>query len=503
MDQEQSSIFRETILIINDNPTNLELLTNLLSLQGYKVQIATSGKQALDNISLDLPDLILLEIKMPEMDGYQICECLKMNQQTYNIPIIFISALDGVMDKIKAFTVGGVDYISQPFELIEILARIENQLRLRSLQQQLEQQNSQLQLLLKATHAISEASDVESALEIILAEVCQTMDWNFGQVWIPHQEGKILESSGSYYTTTDSKGTFLPISINLEKKRQIPTFGSQTNLIKRVWYSQQAEWVEDISLEKDSIFDCSHITEKFGIKAALGIPIIGDKQVLAILIFADHNSRKSDQNSMQLVNAVASQLGGFIQRKKTELALKKANQDLQLIASLDSLTLVANRRRFDQYFQQEWEELRQKKQPLSLILCDVDYFKLYNDCYGHPEGDNCLKQVAQTIKKIASLTNDLVARYGGEEFAILLPNTTLEVALQKAELIRWEIQNLKIPHICSEVSSYVTLSLGVGNVIPSLDLSPNILLIYTDQALYQAKKQGRNCIVAHRKNSIC
>ena len=140
MNQEQHPILRETILVINDNPTNLKVLTHLLYLQGYKVQIATSGREALETINLDLPDLILLEIKMPKMDGYQICECLKRDEKTCNIPVIFISALDGVMDKIKAFTVGGVDYISKPFELIEILARIENQLRIRSLQRQLQQQ---------------------------------------------------------------------------------------------------------------------------------------------------------------------------------------------------------------------------------------------------------------------------------------------------------------------------------------------------------------------------
>ncbi|MGB3509071.1 MAG: diguanylate cyclase [Microcoleaceae cyanobacterium] len=501
MNQAQHSILREAILIINDNPTNLKLLTQLLSVQGYKVQISTSGKEALETIHLQLPDLILLEIKMPEMDGYEICEYLKKNELTSNIPVIFLSALDGVMDKIKAFSVGGVDYIIKPFELIEILARIENQLRLRSLQQQLQQQNARLTLLLKATHAISEVSDFESALEVILAEICKTMNWDFGEAWIPKQQGTMLKFSRGWYAR-NSKNDTLPPTLKFRQKHQIITFSPQTNLLERVWYSQQAEWVEDISQEKDSIFICSQIAEKVGIKAALGIPIIEDKKVLAILVFADRNSRKPDENSMELVHAVATQLGGFIQRKKSELALKKANQDLKLIANLDGLTLVANRRRFDEYFQQQWEQLRQKKEFLSLILCDVDYFKLYNDCYGHPEGDNCLKKVARAISKVASLPTDLVARYGGEEFAIILPNTSLEEALRKAELIRSEIKNLKIPHACSQVSQYVTFSFGVGNVIPSLELSPNILLIDTDQALYQAKKQGRDCIIANKENSI-
>ncbi|MGK7922368.1 MAG: diguanylate cyclase [Trichodesmium sp.] len=492
---------RETILIINHKPTKLGLLKQLLFVQGYKVKIATSSREALETIQIDLPDLILLEVTMPEMDGYQICEYLKMDEKTLNIPVIFISALSGVMDKIKAFTVGAVDYVTQPFELVEILARIENQLRLRSLQRQLEQQNTELQLLLKATHAISEASDFESALEVILLEICQTMNWNFGEAWIPKKEGKILELCGFWYDSNTINGIFPP-SFNFRKKDKNLDFISQPNLLKRVWHSRQAEWIEDNFQDKDYIFICSQIDQKIGIKSALGIPIIQNQQVLAILAFFHQNARIVDQNSMQLVNAVATQLGGLIQRKKAELALIKANQDLELIASLDSLTLLANRRKFDEYFHQQWELLRQEQKSLSLILCDVDYFKNYNDCYGHPEGDQCLQKVAQTISNVRKFSDGLICRYGGEEFAIILPNTDLEVALEIGELIREKINNLYIPHVCSKVSSYVTVSLGVSSVIPSLELSARILLIEADKALYQAKEKGRNCVVANKCSYI-
>ncbi|NET43805.1 diguanylate cyclase domain-containing protein [Okeania sp. SIO2B3] len=502
MYQQQNSILRESILIINDNPKSLKLLTELLSLQGYKVQIATSGKEALENIHFELPDLILLEVKMPEMDGYQICECLKIDKQTTNIPVVFISALDGAMDKVKAFTVGGVDYITKPFELIEILARIENQLRLRSLQQQLQQQNALLQLLLKVTHAISEASDIESALEVTLAEVCQTMNWDFGEAWIPDPEATMLKFSRGWYSSNSNNGT-LPATLQFRQQHQIITFSSQQSLLQRVWYSQQAEWVKDISQEKESVLIGFQIAEKIGIKSALGIPIILDKQVLAILVFFQKFSQKLDQNSIQLVNAVATQLGGLIQRKKSEIALKKANQDLKRIASFDSLTSLANRRTFDEYFHQKWEQLRQEKKYLSLILCDVDYFKYYNDFYGHPEGDQCLKKVAQAISKVAKFSTDLVCRYGGEEFGVILPNTNIEEALGRAELIRREIKRLEIPHTCSKVSPYVTVSLGVSSVIPTLNLSTRTLLIDADQALYQAKEQGRDCVIAHRINYVC
>lgn len=132
---------------------------------------------------------------------------------------------------------------------------------------------------------------------------------------------------------------------------------------------------------------------------------------------------------------------------------------------------------------------------MSLILCDVDYFKPYNDFYGHQGGDECLRQIAKVMSHTVKRSADLVARYGGEEFAVILPNTDAEGALKLAEAIRAEIQQLKMPHAQFEVSEYVTLSLGVTCMIPSQELSPEELVTIADQALYAAKKQGRNCAV--------
>ena len=129
-------------------------------------------------------------------------------------------------------------------------------------------------------------------------------------------------------------------------------------------------------------------------------------------------------------------------------------------------------------------------------LCDIDYFKQYNDRFGHQQGDTCLKQVAKAIASSVSLPADVVARYGGEEFALILPRTSTDNALQIAEKIRVKINNLNISHPSSLVSDRVTLSLGVTSVIPSYKYTKKQLLITADKALYQAKKQGRNCVVA-------
>jgi diguanylate cyclase (GGDEF)-like protein len=176
-------------------------------------------------------------------------------------------------------------------------------------------------------------------------------------------------------------------------------------------------------------------------------------------------------------------------------ALAQANQKLHSLANLDGLTQVANRRRFDEYLSQELRRMKREQQPLSLIMGDVDYFKRYNDYYGHQSGDVCLKKIAQAMNTVAMRPADLVARYGGEEFAIILPQTPSEGVKTVAEAIRQEIGQLKIPNALSDVSEYVTLSLGIASLIPDRDTSPEDLINLADSALYRAKEQGRDRII--------
>ncbi|MDX2096853.1 MAG: diguanylate cyclase [Leptolyngbyaceae cyanobacterium bins.59] len=169
--------------------------------------------------------------------------------------------------------------------------------------------------------------------------------------------------------------------------------------------------------------------------------------------------------------------------------------EANLLATSDGLTQIPNRRCFDDHLVTQWQQTAEKNAPLSLLLCDIDYFKQYNDTYGHLAGDDCLRKVAQTLSKLPKRSGDLVARYGGEEFAIVLPNTPLEGAMRVAEQLQQAILTLHIPHIQSTVSSFVTLSIGVTCRIPSPEQAISTLLDEADHALYLAKQQGRNQIV--------
>ncbi len=172
--------------------------------------------------------------------------------------------------------------------------------------------------------------------------------------------------------------------------------------------------------------------------------------------------------------------------------LQHSNAQLHRLASLDGLTQVANRRCFDEYLNQQWQQLCHSQKPLSLILLDVDYFKGYNDRYGHLAGDECLQKIAQVIAQTANRPEDLVARYGGEEFAVLLPETPAEGASRVGTALIEAVAALKIPHEASLIGDTVTISAGISWLIPQPGMPVTSLIETADCALYQAKQSGRN-----------
>lgn len=182
-----------------------------------------------------------------------------------------------------------------------------------------------------------------------------------------------------------------------------------------------------------------------------------------------------------------------VEERTNELMI--ANRQLESLVNLDGLTHIANRRRFNNYLEIEWQRHQREQRPLALILMDIDYFKRYNDSYGHQGGDDCLIQVAQVIAQTPKRPTDLTARYGGEEFVIVLCNTDTEGALKIADAVQTAIADLAIPHE-TYVNNYVTLSMGVASLIPISGQNPESLISYADKALYTAKDQGRNRAIA-------
>ncbi|MFZ2444835.1 MAG: diguanylate cyclase [Syntrophobacteraceae bacterium] len=207
----------------------------------------------------------------------------------------------------------------------------------------------------------------------------------------------------------------------------------------------------------------------------------------------DHSFPWLDESG-DLIGSVGI-LSDLTERKRMEAMLREMNEELQRLAALDGLTEVANRRRLDEFLGLEWKRARRERTPISLILGDIDHFKLYNDTYGHQAGDDCLRAVARSIKACANRPMDLVARYGGEEFAVVLPNTKIGGAVHIAQNIGVEVRRLGIAHSRSSTGGCLTISCGVSGMIPRGESSPEALISLADEGLYEAKHQGRNRVV--------
>ena len=174
--------------------------------------------------------------------------------------------------------------------------------------------------------------------------------------------------------------------------------------------------------------------------------------------------------------------------------LELANEQLRLLSTLDGLTGISNRRYFEELLGQEWKRGLRDKTPISLLMIDIDFFKNYNDTYGHQAGDECLRQIADAFAHRVRRPGDFTARYGGEEFVILLSNTSIKGAVKVGEDVRQLIENLRIPHETSNVSQYVTASIGIVSVVPNTYNDPAGFVKKADIALYSAKRSGRNKI---------
>lgn len=787
--------FQPTILIVDDEPQNLRSLDLLLKQEGYQVRKAICGEMALATVVAEPPDLILLDIYLPDITGYDVCTRLKADPYIRDIPVIFLSALNHASDKVQAFNVGGADYITKPFEANEMLIRIRHQLTIRLQKQQLQQEiaerqqmmailqrrNQELNALVRAfpdrlfrvqtddnlwsplaeryeawAATLSEPEPIAypmtklwpgldpaklglamervlqgHGVELLEFSQAEKDETNYYEVrLVPLSEHEVmalvrditrrrrteqvrfqqvqheqllggitqrihqsLELStilktaveevqkllrvdrvlvyrmgldGSGYVTHEAVSD--PALSILQQTLYDPCFAHgharlyaagrvraianinaepqlaschqtflahlrvQANLVlpiiqrdsqqgetlwglliahhctaPRPWPDWEVQALQQlasqlaIAIQQSQLFDrtrqqaqrevllndilatirnsldihqiLQHTVEQVltafaasrssvtfwqpeatdlepvitavaadipktqprwdllhqtplmelilkgtapvcvenihtsllnqtlpleilrsDVQAFMAVAIGTEEQIRGILwVQQCDRPRAWNDSDRLLLQEVADQLAIALHQAELYQQLQSANQELKRLANLDGLTQLANRRRFDEYFLQEWRRHQREGTALSLILCDVDDFKKYNDTYGHLSGDDCLCQIALALNSAVKRPADLVARYGGEEFAITLPHTDTSGAIHLAQQIQRAIAQLQIPHQDSTVGDQVTISLGIATLIPTPQLAASDLIHAADQALYAAKAQGRNC----------
>lgn len=321
---------KHRVLVVDDMPETVEVLVETLQLKGFDVIPAYDPKTALRLALNEPPDIILLDIMMPEMNGYEVCRTLKKYRSTRDVPVIFVTALGQVRDVVEGFSSGGADYITKPYRMPEVSSRIQNQLRIRRVQQRLEQENQKL--------------------------------------------------------TTEIK--------------------------------QLQAQVRQQSLK--------------------------------------------------------------------ERGLQAVNSELYLLAMIDSLTQIPNRRRFDMYLLRLWRQLMVEEMSLSLLFCDLDNFKQINDQFGHLVGDQYLHYIAQLINE-GLPDGALAARYGGDEFAVVLPGLSAVEAGQFVEALQARVQKRPFSPATNQLPLQITVSIGTATTVPTADQTLEAFIDRADRDLYRRK----------------
>jgi diguanylate cyclase (GGDEF)-like protein len=403
------------------------------------------------------PDLVLLDIMMPQMDGYEVCQHLRQDVRTSEVPIIFLSALDDSQEKAKGFSLGGDDYIAKPFHLEEVLARIKYQIDVKRRQVQLQRRAERYR---QASYALREAYRLLQDIFNGLTEGVAVFQG------IRDEAGEVIDFSTQI--TNRAFGTFLPDGdLSLTEADRLE---ASNNFRASEFKAFNADRTL-LDLCFQVINNNAPVTQEFSI-------VQGDRQ------------RWIEISAAKLRDSIVALLRDISDAKTQIMTLETVRQEFYHLANTDVLTKIANRYRFEVYFEAQWQRSLGGQQPIALILGDIDKFKRFNDLGGHNVGDRCLQAVAQALQTVVKRPTDLVARYGGEEFAILLPNTPLRGAIQIAQAIQTRIRKLRFTNVPSPYCEQVCISLGVSSVIPQLDQSPAELIEAADRALYGAKALG-------------
>ncbi len=422
---------QSAILIVDDAPDSLGLLQDMMRHQGYQTFVASTGKRALDIAMRVQPDLILLDVLLPDLDGLEICRRLKRAPDTAHIPIIFVSACGETDDIVAGFDTGAADYIAKPVRMAEVCVRVRAQLRLRSRSESQKQQAERLQLIVDG---------MDEGLMLVDADGCVAFANPASEGFLA-QPGRLLA------------GQRLADLIEPPAAHDYAAFFANP-------------------LDPDAAARCRGTREVLlrqpdGALRAIDLglsPMAGDEALFVVL------------------------LHDITHHKQSETALQRA-------ALVDPLTRIANRRHFDAFLEKEWQRGIRSAQPLSLIVLDVDHFKDYNDSLGHAAGDTCLQAIAEALQSHAMRPTDLAARYGGEEFVVLLADTCSATAARLGEVIRAHIERLAIPNPRADGAGVVTVSVGVACVVPTLFEDIRSFFVAADRAMYEAKARGRNQVV--------
>lgn len=450
------------VLIVDDVPANVKLLEARLSAEYFDVVTVHSGTEALARCEHAECDIVLLDVMMPDMDGFEVCRRLKGNPATHHIPVVMVTALDQPKDRIAGLQAGADDFLTKPVSDVSLIARVRSLTRLKMMTDEL-----------RMRALTSRDIGIQSPENEAVAET--------------GQNGRLL-------IVDDRRSSYERIASMIESDHRIDIETDPNNALFRAAEGNYECVIISLGLQGvDGLRLCSQIRSLDRTRTTPILAIAdgedGGRLARGLEIgINDYVVRPIDKN--ELMARVRTQV-----RRKRYTERLRDNVQLSIEAAItDALTGLYNRRYMESHLTTLVEQSTARGKPITVLVLDIDFFKAINDNYGHDAGDDVLREFSIRIRKsIRGI--DLACRYGGEEFVIVMPETDMAVAATVAERLRRRIATEPFVVDCGTKNLEVTISIGLAG-LENADDTAATLLKRADQALYRAKRDGRNRVVA-------
>lgn len=448
------------MLIVDDIPTNVRLLEARLTAEYFEVLTASSGREALDICERGDVDVVLLDVMMPEMDGFEVCRRLKASHKTHHIPVLMITALDQPSDRVQGLDGGADDFLTKPVDDIQLMARVKSLVRLKALTDELR-------------------ARALTGQEIAVEDAMRAMDS------INSEGGRILLIDSDVRHAERLRGYLVGAS-------QVDVLANPADAVLAVGSGNYELALVSMALgEFDPLRICSQMRT------------VEQSRTLPIILIADEADRPRVVRGLDLGvndfimrpverNELQARVRTQIRRQRYASVLRQSVTNTLALAVTDELTGLYNRRYFDRHLALMLEKAREQERDMALMLIDMDFFKAVNDTHGHDSGDAVLREFALRLRRSIRGV-DLACRFGGEEFVVLMPDTDYRQAQNVAERVRTAVAERNFDMGASRALS-VTVSVGVALNESEHD-TPEMILKRADVALYRAKREGRNRVV--------
>jgi two-component system cell cycle response regulator len=449
------------VLVVDDILSNVKLLEAKLTAEYFEVITAFNGLECLSKMDAGAPDIVLLDVMMPGMDGFEVCRRIKSNPKTAHVPVVMVTALDQPSDRVAGLDAGADDFLTKPVDDAALFARVRSLVRLKMMTDELRMRESTGQGMGLIDPAETLTENNQSGRILVIEDRAESVAWFTGALSPMHEVA--------------SADTFEEALVRVK--------GGDFDLI-----------VVSLGMRGfDGLRLCSQLRS---LPEGRHVPILvvvsdGDRRKLTQALemgVNDYLTRPVDKN--ELVARVRTQL-----RKKRYADRLRHNVQLSLeMAITDQLTGLHNRRYMSRHLDTLMTDAQKNGRPLAFVIMDIDFFKQVNDTYGHDIGDEVLKEFAARIN--ANVRGiDLACRYGGEEFVVAMPDTDMAFATNIAERLRHSIETTPVKISRNPGYLNITISIGIARCEGEGDTAEQ-LLHRADQALYRAKRTGRNKVVA-------